>query len=209
VSIARSAAVKSTGTTYDVNVRVPSLLLHGMMMMSKLSEISDDDMDHLRAVREHGGGGAAARGAGDQIRGAAGRGGRHLRGPGLLPRPRRLHDRGVHLRQPPHRAPRAGGIRHPRHVASLQADDDAIITTGRTVRAGDGQRQQLRRRGGGNEVLPGARVHAGLMKHSTTGSMGTSPAFWRSNEKESCLPFLLLLYVPVVLSVFLLFLSRL
>jgi hypothetical protein len=146
-------------------------------------------MDHLRAVREHGGCGAAAQGAGDQVRGAAGRGGRHLRGSDLLPRPRRLHDRGVHLRQPPHRAPRAGGIRAPRHVASLHSDDDNAITAALTVRAGDGQRQQLRRRGGGDEVLPGARVYAGLMKHSPTRSMGTSPAFWRSNEKESCLPF--------------------
>ena len=60
----------------------------------------------MGAVREHGGGAAAAQGAGRPLRAAARGGGRRLRGPALLPRPRRLHGRGVHLRQPPHRAPR-------------------------------------------------------------------------------------------------------
>lgn len=77
-------------------------------------------------MREHGGSAAAAHGAGHPIRAAARGGGRHLRGPALLPRPRRLHGRGVHLRQPPHRAPRSRG--RPCHArpaaacsASLQA----------------------------------------------------------------------------------------
>jgi hypothetical protein len=154
--------------------------------MSK-RDISDDDMDLLRAVREHGRGGAAAQGDGDQVPGAARGGGRHLRRPALLPRPRWLHDRGLHLRQPPHRATGTRRMRHTRHAAagtgSLQAtrrrphqddDDDACCT----VRAGDGQRRQLRRRCGGDEVLLRACVHGGLIEWQTLDrSTGTAPAF--------------------------------
>jgi hypothetical protein len=58
------------------------------------------------AVREHGGGGAAAQGDGHPVRAALRGGGRHQRGPDLLPRPGRLHDRGLQLRQPPRRPAR-------------------------------------------------------------------------------------------------------
>uniref|UniRef100_A0A0A9DKG8 Uncharacterized protein n=1 Tax=Arundo donax TaxID=35708 RepID=A0A0A9DKG8_ARUDO len=145
---------------------------------------------YLLPVREHGGGAAAAQGAGGPIRAAARGGGRHLRRPALLPRPRRLHDRGLHLRQPPHRAPCAGGPRHPRPAAagaSLQEGRQATTAAAAaaaascsrggagggvasTERAGEGQRRKLRRRGRGvhprlrDEVLPGARMHAGLIR---------------------------------------------
>jgi hypothetical protein len=137
--------------------------------MSK-RDISDDDMDLLRAVREHGRRGAAAQGDGDQVPGAARGGGRHLRRPALLPRPRRLHDRGLHLRQPPHRTTGARRMQATRRPHQADDDDDAITAASCpgaaccTVRAGDGQRRQLRRRGGGDEVLPGACVHADLIE---------------------------------------------
>jgi hypothetical protein len=57
-------------------------------------------------VREHGGGGAAAEGDRHPVRAALRGGGRHQRGPDLLPRPRRLHDRDLQLRQPPRRPAR-------------------------------------------------------------------------------------------------------
>ena len=128
----------------------------------------------MGAVREHGRGAAAAQGAGLPLRAAAGGGGRRLRGPALLPRPRRLHGRGVHLRQPPHRAPRPRrGQRRPRPaapVAGLQeassnpqasaADDASRPRGGAGAGLGRGAACAVR---SGDEVLPGARVHAGLI----------------------------------------------
>jgi hypothetical protein len=71
-----------------------------------------DNFFFMFAVREHGGRGAAAQGAGNPVRAAVRGGGRHQRRPDLLPRPRRLHDRDLQLRQPPRRPacrrPRAG-----------------------------------------------------------------------------------------------------
>jgi hypothetical protein len=137
----------------------------------------------MGAVREHGGGAAAAQGAGRPLRAAARGGGRHLRGPALLPRPRRLHGRGLHLRQPPHRAPRPRrGQRHPRPAApgaGLQeascSDPQASAAASRprggagaglgrgrgaarAVRSGEGR--QLRRRGKGG----GHRRNTGILK---------------------------------------------
>lgn len=140
-------------------------------------------------MREHGGSAAAAHGAGHPVRAAARGGGRHLRGPALLPRPRRLHGRGVHLRQPPHRAPRSRGRPcHPRPAAACSASLQAAASRRPEASAaaaaaagascsrgrpnpGEGQRRQLRRRGrarGGehpwlrDEVLPGARVRVAV-----------------------------------------------
>ena len=68
------------------------------------SSISLSTFVGKRAVREHGGGGVGTAGAGDRFRAEDGGGGRNLGGAALLPRSRRLHDRGLQLRGPPPRA---------------------------------------------------------------------------------------------------------
>ncbi|KAK4761025.1 hypothetical protein SAY87_005918 [Trapa incisa] len=61
---------------------------------------------HLLPVREHGGSEEEADRHGDRIREIDGGGRWDPRGPALLPRPGRLHDRDMQLRQPPGGAPR-------------------------------------------------------------------------------------------------------
>ena len=57
-------------------------------------------------MREHGRGGEDAEGDGDQIHKSGCGRRRDSGGPALLPRPRRLHDRDLQLRQPPRRPAR-------------------------------------------------------------------------------------------------------
>lgn len=83
------------------------------------------------AVWEHGGGGEEAEGNGNGVQSAEGSGGRNRNRSTILPRPRRLHDRGLQLRQPSGRpAHRTDGP----ELFQTQSPDKAAVGAGGKVR---------------------------------------------------------------------------
>ena len=88
-------------------------------------------------MREHGRGGEDAEGDGDQIHKSGCGRRRDSGGPALLPRPRRLHDRDLQLRQPPRRASRRGDGPHllPRQPPNAGGPSTAAAATATTATA--------------------------------------------------------------------------